>query len=113
MACNLKRSSTVGSRFTSKVGNRVTLTLNAQPEVNAEIIHVTYSGQDITNPPFIFTIEEGMIWLTVLVESTLPGAELMLTEDCGGGSKQCLDAFHYDPGSPAIGYKISGTADDQ
>jgi hypothetical protein len=108
MACNLKLSSTADADFVGNVGSNATLLLTSADDPVADIVTVRYAGQDVGGPPFQFSIQAGMKLLVVLVEATVPGALLELREDCGDGSSNLLDSFHYDPGNPANGYVVKG-----
>lgn len=110
MACCLTPSVSGQEDFTGPAGGEITLRLEHDPGVGAEIVHIRYDTDPIdAQPPLQFTIRRGSKMLVVLVEASAPGARLRLVEVCGGGAEQVIDRFHFDPKNPARGYVITGT----
>ena len=108
MACSLKLSPTADVDFVGPKDASVTITLTASAGADAQILHIRYAGTPVTQPPFKFTIQEGIKKLVVLAEASQAGALLELREDCGGTS-QVLETFHFDPENPALGFFVKGS----
>ena len=109
MACCLTPSVSGEEDFTGPAGGEITIRLESDPGVGAQILHIRYDTDPIDQtPPLQFTIKKGSKVLVVLAEASAPGARLRLIEVCGGGQEQVIDRFHFDPKNPARGYMITG-----
>lgn len=109
MACQLKLSTTFREDFLAGRGKEVTLNVEASGRASVQILHIRYAGGEIdAEPPFQFTVRTGLKKLIVLIESSRPGANVKLVEQCNG-SKQVLNQFNFDPRNPARMYLVRGT----
>jgi hypothetical protein len=109
MACCLTPSTTSKEDFTATVKCEVTVKLKGPSGTGAKIVHIRYDEDEIDlTPPLQFTVKAGPKILVVLAEASKPGALLQLIENCGSGSEQVIDRFHFDPMNPARGYIVRG-----
>lgn len=109
MACNLKVDQSGNVDFLGSSGATVTLKLTGPAGVDAEIVHLRYADNGVSQPPFKFTQKSGTNLLVVVVEASKAGALIQLREDCGDGSDNVLSTFHYDPQNPAPGFFVKST----
>lgn len=109
MACSLKVLGPADlADLQAQAGKKVTMTLAAPDGVVAGIIAIGYAGAAVPGPPFQFVIQPGNIWLHVLVDASLPDAQLQLQEDCGDGSTKPLETFLFKEGNPLQSYIVNG-----
>lgn len=112
MSCHLEHSTTGKEDYLAETGSRVTVALKGPAGSKARILHIRYGSEEVDpTPPFQFDVKRGARILTVLVEASKPGVMLQLIEVCGGGKRQVISRFHYDPMGPARGYIIRGKKD--
>ena len=106
MACNLTKETGGAVQFSGQTSNDVQITV-AGKQGTAKIISARYKNTQLAKP-WKFKIKSGNNLLVVLVEDTLPGDFVKLSEVCAPGVTKLMRQFKYNPANPARGYLIQG-----
>jgi hypothetical protein len=106
MACKLSKALVPSADFAGKTGASVQLKV-VGTQGAAVIVAARYAGQNLA-APWTFNIKQGVNFLVLLIEDSIPRDWTQIQEDCGGGNQQTLREFRYDPLSPAQAFEILG-----
>lgn len=106
MPCKLSKSTVPNADFVGASGSTIQLKV-AGTQGAALIVAARYAGQNLA-APWQFQVKQGVNFLVLLVENSVPRDWTQVQEDCGGGSQQTLREYRYDPYGPAEAFEILG-----
>jgi len=105
--CALIPGTTPAADFSGKTGAKVQLAVQGTLG-QAIIIAAHYDGKALS-APWSFQIQNGIAFLTLLIENSTPRDWTTIQEVCSPGNSNTLLRYRFDPYGPSQSFEIQGT----